>query len=108
MRRITINALVFQEQGMWIAQCLEYDLVSCAETLEELPGELVRQMRSTVAADLAAGRRPFSGLERPPAEFWTLFEEVKQSTPITPPSEILDGGVRLDVRLFKATKTKAA
>ncbi len=114
MQRITVNALVFHEQGMWVAQCLEYDLVSCAETLEELPGELLRQLRAVEAIDRAAGPPPFSAFKPAPAEHWALFERVKRSKPITSPKklvdrvrEALDMGASVDARLFIASKAAA-
>jgi hypothetical protein len=89
MNPIIINAIVFQEEGMWIAQCLEYNLVSCAETLPELPGELMRQVRSQIEADRSAGRTPFFAYKPATPKYWAMFEEVKLlSMPILPEESI--------------------
>jgi hypothetical protein len=88
-RPICINAIIFQAEGMWIAQCLEYNLVSCAETLAELPGELMRQVRAQLDADRRAGTPPFFGYKPAAPKYWTMYEEAKlQSTPILPEESI--------------------
>lgn len=110
MQPIILNALVFQEEGMWVAQCLEHDLVSCAETLQELPATLERQVRDVVAADLAAGQQPFAAFKPAPSRFWTLFDSVKRSRPLTSPGmldrvlEIPGADARVEAHLFNAPK----
>ena len=89
MGPIIINAIVLQEDGMWIAQCLEYNLVSCAETLAELPGELMRQVKSQIEADESAGKRPFFAYKPAAPKYWAMFEEAKlRSTPILPAQSV--------------------
>ncbi|HEX9945212.1 MAG TPA: hypothetical protein VGG03_24645, partial [Thermoanaerobaculia bacterium] len=85
MSRITITAVVFRENGLWVAQCLEYNFVGCAENLDALPNELLRQIMAQVEADLEAGKPPFFGFKPAPKRYWDLFEEIKGSTkPIRP------------------------
>lgn len=76
MDRITINAVVFREDGLWIAQCLEYNFVSYTKELEELPGELMRQIQGQVRIDLQDGKRPFVDFREAPAKYWELFEKA--------------------------------
>ncbi len=109
MEPITLNALVFQEEGLWVAQCLEHDLVSCAETLQELPGELERQVRGVVAADLEAGRRPFAAFEPAPPRYWALFDSIRRSGSSRPEMlgcvlEIPGAETMVETHLFNATK----
>ena len=88
-RPIFINAIAFQEDGMWIAQCLEYNLVSCAETLQELPGELMRQVRSQIEADQRAGEAPFFGYKPAGPRYWAMYEEARlRSMPILPEESV--------------------
>jgi hypothetical protein len=82
-RPIFLSAIIFQEDGMWIAQCLEYNLVSCAETLDELPGGLMRQVRAQIEADRRAGAPPFFGYKPAGPKYWAMYEEAKlRSVPI--------------------------
>jgi hypothetical protein len=79
-RVFNINAVAFKKDGMWIAHCLEYSLVSYAETLEDLPKELLLQVLVQIKTDLEAGREPFHGFNRAPQRYWDLFEAAQASS----------------------------
>ncbi|HVF59646.1 MAG TPA: hypothetical protein VNJ70_07550 [Thermoanaerobaculia bacterium] len=108
MPAITITAVVFPQDGMWIAQCLEYNFVSCAATLDELPGELIRQVRAQIEVDLEAGEEPFTGFKKAAPKYWRMYEEVRaHSRPLKPSlleraRALLSGGI--DARLFPVAK----
>ena len=85
MDRITINAVVFRQDGLWVAQCLEYNLVSCAEELEELPGELMRQIQGQVRVDLRDGKEPFADFRKAPAKYWEMFERASRDPRLPEP-----------------------
>ncbi len=90
MSRMTINAVAYQKDSLWIAQCLEYDLVSWAETPEKLLEELLGQLETLVEFNLAAGQHPFEGYSKAPECYWRLFEEAKaQAVPIEPRKSLL-------------------
>jgi len=90
MSRITINAVAYKKGSIWYAQCLEYDLVSWADTPENLLGELVGQLETLVEFNLAAGQHPFEGYSPAPERYWRLFEEAKaQAAPIEPRKRLL-------------------
>lgn len=74
---ITVTAVVFQEDTFWIAQCLEYDIVSFAETIEDLRRELLGQLESVVLLDKQEGRTPFEGFKRAPEKYWRMYEALK-------------------------------
>lgn len=103
-----LNAVVFWEDGMWVAQCLEYDLVSCAETIDEIPNELWRQVVSQREVDKDAGREPFAGFKPAPQKYWAMYENAKsRSKPMKPAKsisqllrELLRRERRVDARLF--------
>ena len=83
MSPILINAVVFQAEGMWIAQCLEYDFVICAATRDDLPGALMRQVLAQIELDLADGREPFFEFKPASPKYWRMFEEARRrSLPI--------------------------
>jgi hypothetical protein len=100
MDPIVINAVAFQADGMWIAQCLEYNFVSCAATRDELPGALMRQVLGQIELDLEDGHEPFFEFKPAPAKYWQLFEEAKrQSAPIRKWSESPEH-TRVETQLF--------
>lgn len=90
MNRISVNAVVFEKDGIWIAQCLEFNFVSCSDTLEELPEGLLRQMLAQIEADAELGQKPFANFGPAPAKYWEMFEQAKSRTaPIKPKKGLL-------------------
>jgi hypothetical protein len=82
---VSINAVVYQENGRWIAHCLEYDFVSCAEKLDDLPNELLYQIIDQIEGDVEAGHEPFFGFKPAPRKYWEMWEAVRAvSKPIKP------------------------
>ena len=77
MPKYQVRAVVFKDGDWWIAQCLEYDLVSAARTLDDLKGELLAQLEFQVAYSLRSGREPFAGFRQGPARYWKMYEEVQ-------------------------------
>jgi hypothetical protein len=80
----TIHAVVFREGEWWVAQCLEHDLVGLAQTLEELPDELRRQLRNQVEMSLEAGVEPFACLPAAPARYWKMYEVAEDRVQSSP------------------------
>jgi hypothetical protein len=113
MDPIIITAIVVQKGDVWVAQCLEYNLVSYANSLERLPRELMRQIQSQLALDVAAGREPFSHFKRAPQKYWDMLEIAKaRSQPIRPKKSIMqhiresfDWKRRIDAQLFPVPNT---
>jgi hypothetical protein len=97
MNSTQVTAVAFQENGVWIAQCLEYNVVGCAESLQDLPNELMGQILDQIAADRAAGREPFSHFKRAPQKYWDLFAGIQaKSRPIRPRR----ANPQVDIQLF--------
>ena len=85
MGPITVNAVAFRAEGLWIAQCLEYNLASYTETLEELPDELLQQLVSQIKLDTEAGLTPFANFKPAPARYWKMYEAARaKSAPLRP------------------------
>jgi hypothetical protein len=74
---ITVTAVVFQRDDLWVAQCLEYDIVSFAGTVEDLQRQLLGQLESVVALDRKDGRPPFEGFKRAPEKYWRVYEGLR-------------------------------
>jgi hypothetical protein len=69
-----IRAVLFEEEGAWSAQCLDFDIAAQAKTLAELHEEIVRVLAVHVAASRQLGREPFADVNPAPKRFWDLYE----------------------------------
>ena len=78
----TIRAVVFQEDRMWIAQCLEYDIAVQADGVDELKRRLFGTLQAELQARIDDGDKPFNGIGRAPDRFFELWD--KCSTALKP------------------------
>jgi hypothetical protein len=69
-----VHAVVFEDRGWWVAQCLEHNLTASSKDPLELPKKLETVLRVQIEADLEAGKPPFSTLPPAPRRFWKLLE----------------------------------
>jgi hypothetical protein len=76
---LAIRAVIFQDRGRWLAQCLEHDLCTSGTDQTELLRKVASQLRLQITLDLAGGRQPFQGLPRAPQRFWDM---LSTSTPL--------------------------
>ena len=73
-----LNVLLYREDGMWTAHCLQLDLVECARTLEQAESNVLDVIRAHI--EYALEHDNMEHLFHPaPAEYWQLF---LRSTPI--------------------------
>lgn len=77
MSHRVLHAVLFEDRGWWVAQCLEYNLTASSKDPRELRQKLETVVRVQVEADLEAGKAPFSTLPPAPRRFWTLFQSAK-------------------------------
>lgn len=72
------HVLIKQEESVWIAQCLEFDLVAQAERKEDLEIRFAMVIAGHLEMACRNGSKPFEGI--PPApqevrdEFWAQAE----------------------------------
>jgi hypothetical protein len=69
-----IRAVLFEEDGSWSAQCLDYDIAAQAKTLLDLADEIARVLVVHIAASMQMGREPFAGIKPAPKRFWDLYQ----------------------------------
>jgi len=70
-----ISAVFFQEEdGTWVAQCLEFDIAAQAKSVPELDYELQRVLFAHIAISVELNQRPFLGLNPAPQKYWDMFE----------------------------------
>jgi hypothetical protein len=82
---LEIRAVLFQEIGWWVAQCLEYDIAVQAETEEALLLELERILIGYILVAQKKGRLPFQGMPPAPRRYWKMFELAKPIEMDLPP-----------------------
>ncbi len=81
VRKYVIRAVVFQE-GEWLcAQCLEYNLVAQAKSLNQLSRALQRLIVAHVAVRLRHKQQPFRDLPRAPEKYWAMFKRSRLKLP---------------------------
>ncbi len=96
---LTIHAVVFKEGEWWIAQCLEYDLCTAQERLEDIPAELHRVVNLLILASHERGIEPFYGYSEAPRRFWHLYEAASEWPGPSPIAEDRGSAVAIDARL---------
>lgn len=79
MNAIHIRAVVFQEEGWWCAQCLEYDIATQARTISELKDEIERVLTIHVELALERGQEPFADLPKAPERYFQMYRAFEQS-----------------------------
>lgn len=80
-KKYAIRAVVFQE-GEWLcAQCLEYDLVAQAKSLQQLSKALQRLIVGHVVVRLRHKQQPFRDLPRAREKYWAMFRRSRLTLP---------------------------
>src|SRR3954466_9048748 len=75
------HAVLFEDRGWWVAQCLEHNLTASSKDPRELAKKLETVLKVQIEADLEAGTTPFSTLPPAPRRFWTLFQRAEPWSP---------------------------
>lgn len=74
-----IHAVAFRSEDCWIAQCLEYDIVTQAPSLYRLLSEVEKALEDHVFIARVEGIEPFAGISKAPRRFWEMY---KNGTPL--------------------------
>jgi hypothetical protein len=71
-----LKVLFFEyPDGLWAAQCLEYDIAAQASRLEDLYYEMERVLVSYLSLADELGQEPFKGLPKAPKKYWDIFKK---------------------------------
>jgi hypothetical protein len=60
--RFSLNILLFKEGDVWVAQCLQYDLVAQGSSIPEVKRRFTDVFVGQAIIDVTAGKKPFSDL----------------------------------------------
>ena len=77
----TINVLIFEDadaledQTLWIAQGLEYDIAAQGNSLKEVEERFAHTLITQSLVDLKQGKDVFEGILPAPRTYWERFDE---------------------------------
>lgn len=71
-----VRVLVFQEDGAWVAQCLEYDVGAQAASLEELRVRFDAVFMAECHESLKVNGKPFAGIDPAPEHFQNMWDQT--------------------------------
>lgn len=80
----TIRVIVFQDSGMWVAQCLEHDIGAQAADLDTLRDRLEVTLKAELDESVARHKKPFAGIDPAPERFHRMWDRRSRSVDFTP------------------------
>jgi hypothetical protein len=72
-----LDVLVFQEQGFYVAQCVNLDVVAQAETIRGLKEAFRQQYINHIVVALGLDETPFANLKPPPGIYWKRYRTAE-------------------------------
>lgn len=81
----TLRVVVFQDDGLWVAQCLEHDIGAQAGDLDTLMTRLEVTIKAELRETLEKGKPPFDGIDPAPERFHKMWERRARSRQRMPP-----------------------
>lgn len=81
-QRLEIRAVLFQEIGLWVAQCLEHDIAVQAQTRADLLETLERTLLGYLLLGFEKGCRPFEWIPPAPRRYWEMYEKANPVEPV--------------------------
>ena len=97
-----IRVIAFREGGLWVAQCLEYDIGAQAPDLDTLQSRFRMAVMAELQTSAERGVELFAGIDPAPEHFHRLWERRSGGfTPAHPPA-IKDDTGDLEVEMALA------
>ena len=70
-----LRVVVFQEEGYWIAQCIEYDIGAQGKTYRDMAEHFALALTLELGESTNRHGEPFAGIDPAPAYFQRLWEQ---------------------------------
>jgi hypothetical protein len=70
----------------WVAQCLQYDIVAQADTINALQATFLNALEANIILGLRRGVEPLSNLKPAPKYYWDQYSSAKKVGPNFPVS----------------------
>jgi hypothetical protein len=87
---ISIRAIAFQEDGVWVIQGLEHDIVAHAAELSKLHQAFTRAVVENMCINDRLGRNGLEGIRPAPDRFHDLYETAETQVKSVRPSPASD------------------
>jgi len=85
MSEASIRAVVFREEGRWVAQCLEYDIATQDDSMDGLYDRLGRVLAAYLGLAAEPGADPFAGIPPAPKRYWEMYRGARlRLQPVAP------------------------
>lgn len=81
---ISIRVVVFQDEGKWVGQCLEYDIGAQADSIDELSDRLQVVLKAELKESMDRHGKPFAGIDSAPERFQHMWERRARSVDVSP------------------------
>jgi hypothetical protein len=91
-----VSVVLYQEDGVWIAQGLQYDITARGSDPVEASERFNQKIGAEFIMSMEIGEKPLSGVPKAPQEFWDMYEAAKMRgfTVETAPIQMSDGPTR--------------
>ncbi len=97
----TIRIIEFHENGLWVAQCLEYDIGAQAPDIDTLNARLEAVLREECEESMRQHNSPFAGIDPAPERYLLMWERRARSIDVSPAAWMsrLDRKVNINMAL---------
>lgn len=88
---LSLSVLLFQEDAIWVTQCLEKDIVAQGENIPDTIKAFKHTLIGQIILDIRDNKAPLEDRTPAPAMYWEMFKEAKiyeASKPFQLPEEI--------------------
>lgn len=75
---IVASVLLFEDDDIWVAQCLEYDIVAQGATVDLARRSFEKTFVGQIILDVVHKKAPLQGIDKAPKFFWDKFDDAKQ------------------------------
>ena len=80
----TLRVVVFQDNGMWVAQCLEHDIGAQGADFDTLMARLEVTVKAELKESLEKHGQPFKGIAPAPERFQQMWERRVRAVEMMP------------------------
>ncbi len=96
---ITLRVIVFQDDGLWVAQCLEHDIGAQATDVDTLMARFEVVMKAECKTSIENGTMLLAGIPPAPERFQNMWERRARAVDVTPAPWMIADKVKLGLGL---------
>lgn len=91
---LELRVIVFKDNDLWVAQCLEHDIGAQAADVDTLMTRLEVVLKAECKTSLEKGLKLLDGIEPAPARFFAMWDRRARSLEVTPAPWMIAGSAR--------------